>query len=82
MWDMQKIIIKAHPTAQLAQPHHATREQVLLSLTPGVFVGLGKSLGNEPAFPGTRILEPWSPCRAEVTQLTMKPGTHVTLTPW
>lgn len=38
MWDMQKIIIKAHPTAQLAQPCHATREQVLLSLTPGAFV--------------------------------------------
>lgn len=56
MWDMQKIIIKARPTAQLAQPHHATREQIFLSLTPGAFVGLSKGLGNMPAFPGTSTL--------------------------
>lgn len=58
MWDMQKIIIKACPTAQLAQPRHATREQVFLSLAPGAFVGLGKGLGNVPAFPGTSTLKP------------------------
>lgn len=55
MWDMQKIIIKAGPTAQPAQHRHATREQVFL--TPGAFVGLGKGLGNVPAsphLPGTR----------------------------
>lgn len=60
MWDMQKIIIKAGPTAQLAQHCHATREQVFLSLTPGAFVGLGKGLGNVPAspcFPGTSTLQ-------------------------
>lgn len=35
IWDMQKMIIKAGPAAQLAEHHHAAREQFFLSPTPG-----------------------------------------------
>lgn len=51
IWDMQKMIIKAGPAAQLAEHHRAAREQVFLSLTPGALAGLGKGNGEAGTLP-------------------------------
>lgn len=45
------MIIKAGPTAQLAEHCHATRERVFLSLTPSACARLGKGSGEAGTLP-------------------------------
>ena len=45
------MIIKARPTAQLAEHRHAARERVFFSPAPGAFARLGKGTGEVGMLP-------------------------------